>query len=73
MIVIHRTVWLFVAIQLAVMTTVPLPAAADDWTVVEDDRWCSGDRERLCEARETILQDRDGIVVNGNDNGGACT
>lgn len=70
MIVIHRTVWLFVAIQLAVMTTVPLPAAADDWTVVEDDRWCSGDRERLCEARETILQDRDGIVVDGNDNGG---
>ena len=30
----------------------------------------SGDRERLCEARETILQDRDGIVVDGNDNGG---
>ncbi len=69
MIVIHRTVWLLVAIRLAVMTTGTLPAAADDWTVVEDERWCSGDRERLCEARETILQDRDGIVVDGNDNG----
>ena len=68
MIANHRIVWLLVAVQLAVTAT--QPAAADDWTLVEDDRWCSGDRERLCEARETILQNRDGIAVDGNHNGG---
>jgi hypothetical protein len=49
-------------------------AAAGEWTVEEDSRWCDNDRwdgDRFCEVREiTLAAGRDVVRVDGAANGG---
>ena len=61
------------ALTPALFAFLPALAAAQSWTVVEDDRWCEQDswKARYCEVREArIPADRDFVEIHGGKNGG---
>jgi hypothetical protein len=73
--IIHRIALGTVLVMAAALLVLPQTAAAQKWTVVDDDGWCDEGRwdrsEHVCEVRETTIKgDWKTITVDGGTNGG---